>query len=268
MASESPAVIIFNTDSQEVSVKDGHTIALNDSGFISLGSSSGVAKPITLNSLGYQIVTGSGTAGSPDTGVVTVQGISSGQPINVSVGSWNLSTPIEIKHKNYASFTILSTATSPSANKSMLSLFNAGAVVLKIQEIYLVNVQSSAVSGVDINFEFRRMTGHTSGTLISAIETLDTLDSLDSNISVRTGATITGESSVLLWRNIWHSDESSPALDGASLDHAVQTMFPVFSRKNLESKAITLRNGEGITIKCTTSSTVGSFDLMAIVTQE
>jgi hypothetical protein len=178
---------------------------------------------------------------------------------------------VESKYRELATFTALSTATAPANNKSMFSIVNASgsAVTLKIQEIYLINVQQTAVGGVTLTFELRRITNHSGGTAITAIETMDSGDALNGSITARTNSTVSGESATLLWRSLWSSDEWSPGnSDVESNDHEFQTMFPIYSKKTNDSKPITLRANEGLTIKCTTNSTVGSFDIFVVFTQE
>jgi hypothetical protein len=176
-----------------------------------------------------------------------------------------------VKSREIATFTALATATAPANNKSMFSLQNTtgSAVKVKIHEIYLVNVQTAAATGVVITFEMRRATSHTSGTAITAIETMDSTDSLSASVTVRSNATITGESATLLWKNVWSSDDwSTGTNDVESADHDFQTMFPIYSRKTTDSKPITLNANESLTIKCATNTTVGTFDLMVVFTQE
>jgi hypothetical protein len=211
-----------------------------------------------VSSLGALRIDGYGTAGSPAGGVLSVQGVTGG-------------IPFFTKNKEVATFTALATSTSPGNNKSMWSIQNANgsSVTLKIHEIHLINVQTTSVTGVVVNFELRRATSHASGTAITSIEAMDTNDSLNANITVRTNATITGESTKLLWRCLWSSDEwGVGSTDVESYDHVFQTMFPIYSRKTNDTKPITLNANECLTIKCATNTTVGSFDIMVVFTQE
>lgn len=170
-----------------------------------------------------------------------------------------------------ATFTVLATGTTVINNKSLLSIMNGvgSSVILKVMSIYIVNVQSTAVTGIVGTFELRRITGHSSGTTITAIEELDTSDSLDGDVSVKTGATVSGESSKLLWRSVFSTDEwASGSLDNEAHEHIFQTMFPVWSRPERNSKHLTLKAGEGLTVKFATSSSVGTFDVMVVLGQE
>lgn len=176
-----------------------------------------------------------------------------------------------IRDREFATFTALATGIALGNNKSMFSIQNTtgSAVKCKIHEIYMINVQTTGVTGVITTFELRRATSHAAGTAITAIETMETTDSLNASITVRTNATITSESTTLLWRNLWSSDEwGARALDTESNDHSIQTMFPVYSRKTQGLKPITLNANETLTIKCATNTTAGTFDLLVVFTQE
>lgn len=241
---------------------------------------------LSLNTSGGLRVDGSGVTQPVSIGSnVTVVGAAangaavSGNPVLVSgydgTSARTLKTltdgTVQNKYREVATFTAISTATAPANNKSMFSIVNTtgSAVVGKIQEVYLTNVQTSAVTGVVITFELRRIVSHSGGTAITAIETMDSSDSLNSSITVRTNATVGTESANLLWRSLWSSDDwGTGTLDVEAHGHAFQTLFPIYSKRTSESKPITLRANEGLTIKCATNTTVGSFDLVVVFTQE
>ena len=175
------------------------------------------------------------------------------------------------RDREFATFTALATGIALGNNKSMFSIQNTtgSAVKCRIHEIYLANVQTTSVTGVVATFELRRATSHAAGTAITAIERMETTDTLDSSITVRTNATITSESATLLWRALWSSDDwGAGSLDTESNDHLIQTMFPIYSRKTLGLKPITLNANETLTIKCATNTTAGTFDLLVVFTQE
>ncbi len=176
-----------------------------------------------------------------------------------------------IRDREFATFTALATGIILGNNKSMFSIQNTtgSSVKCRIHEIYMINVRTAAVTGVVTTFELRRATSHAAGTAITAIETMETTDTLNASITVRTDATITGESATLLWRALWSSDEWGPGtLDVEASDHKIQTTFPIYSRKTQGLKPITLNANETLTIKCATNTTAGTFDLLVVFTQE
>jgi len=84
MANDSPAVIIYNSDGYEVTVKNATSIPTDTSAIIMAGSDGTNSRYLSVDASGRQLVVGAGTAGTPVGGVLTVQGISGGQVIPVS----------------------------------------------------------------------------------------------------------------------------------------------------------------------------------------
>lgn len=155
------------------------------------------------------------------------------------------------------------------SNKSMYSLVNTtgSTVKIRIREIRLINVQSTAVTGLVANFQLLRCTGHSAGTTTTCLPH-DSTDSLSSNVTSRTGATISGESSDCLRRWGWSTDEwAQGAQDVESQDHSTQLLLRAYDVVS-KSKPITLNANEGITLKQTVNSTVGTFDVVVVFTQE
>jgi hypothetical protein len=89
---KSPAAIPFSTDSVEMGVKDGLALPADTRGFIGVGFDGTYTRFIRTDSSGRQIIIGAGTAGTPAGGVVSIQGVSGGQPIPVSDGGGSLTT--------------------------------------------------------------------------------------------------------------------------------------------------------------------------------
>lgn len=143
-------------------------------------------------------------------------------------------------------------------NKSMISITNTSTRVVRLERIYLVNNQTTAITGVISNFDFLRITSHSAGTLITA-QPFDTVDSLDAGVTIRTGATVVGEGAVLK-RVVYSSDEwGVGASDNESLQNIQQQIMPIF-QSGLFYKPITLRQNQGFHIKHTINSTIGNFD--------
>lgn len=176
------------------------------------------------------------------------------------------------RYKELATFTGVATDIAIGNNKSMFSIVNASGstVVSRISAIYLVNVQTSAVTGVIGTFELRRITNHSAGTAITAIEKMDSNDTLSSSITLRTNGTVTSESTNLLWRAQFSTDEiaANANLDTSFSSHIFGTMFPVWKRADFDNKPIILNANEGLTVKFSTNSTAGTFDIMVVFTQE
>jgi hypothetical protein len=84
MGSESPNVILYDVNGQEMSVSNGSAIPSGTSGLMVLGSDGTNSRFITLDSTGRTITVGAGTAGTPAGGVISIQGVVGGTVIPVS----------------------------------------------------------------------------------------------------------------------------------------------------------------------------------------
>lgn len=168
-----------------------------------------------------------------------------------------------------ATFVVSAQNVAIGNGKSMLSIVNASGStkVLRLRELYLINVQTSAVTGVIGEFQLKRIVGHSGGTALTPAS-YDTSDSLDSAITARTGATVTSEGSDIFRRLYWSTDEwGVGAQDVESGDHGAQVMLNIM-RQQPWCKAFTLRANQGLTLKQITNSTAGTFDVVAVFTQE
>lgn len=149
-------------------------------------------------------------------------------------------------------------------NKSMIAIQNTGTSVAVLREIWIINDQTTAVTGVAGQFRAHRITSFSSGTALTPVAN-DTNDSLPSGISVATGATIVGESG-LLRAGTWSTDEWGPGTaDVESADHGQQQVEP-FWKQTPSGKGLVVRQNQGIHVRFATNSTAGAFNLRLIFT--
>jgi hypothetical protein len=85
MALDHPARILYDDDGVAMAVADAAALPAGTRGFIGVGYDGTSTRFIRLDSNGYQVLVGAGTAGSPSGGVLSVQGVSGGQALPVSV---------------------------------------------------------------------------------------------------------------------------------------------------------------------------------------
>ena len=171
--------------------------------------------------------------------------------------------------KQYPTF-ISGANTTTGLNKSMLSLINgaSSSINIKLHEIWIRNTLNTSTTGTIINFQLKRITGHTNGTNIT-IQPHDTNDTLDGYITVKKGAAVSGESTNTLWRWLMSGDFwTAGALDLDGFSAVMAVHFPVWKRLDDYTRPIILRPGEGIHIKCATNNTNGDFDLAFVFTTE
>lgn len=294
MSGYSSYVTLYDANENQLAVQVGIATPVSTPALMSAGSDGTNPRYLLLDSSGRQIIIGPVANGAAVTGNPLLIAGSDGtnarnirtavdgairidptgttsQPINDAGGSITIDGTITTIEKEYATFTALATNIDIGNNKSMFSIVNASGslVVIKISAIYIVNVRTSATTGVTGIFELRRIVNHSGGTQISNIETFDSIDTLNGSITIRTGSTVNSESSNLLWRSVFSTDEWGPGtIDVESNDHIFQTMFPFLNRQDYSNKLITLRANQGLNIKFATNSTSGTFDIMVVFTQE
>lgn len=157
----------------------------------------------------------------------------------------------------------------PGNLKSMFAIKNTGTSIVRIVEIKIVNSLNTAAIGVICTFGVYRISSYTNG-LAFVIPSYDTADSFTfGTISCHSGATVSGESAEVLHQCTWSSDEwTVGSQDVESADHTLQQLIPFWEQKANGTKALTIRQNEGLTIKCITNSTVGSFNISIIFTTE
>lgn len=235
MSADSPVAVVFGTDGYEVSVRDNTVLEDN------------------INADGY--IRGLLIAGSDGYKTHHIR--------------TNINGVLESSFHERPTFNAISTGVVTAFNKSLMSIVNTSSKKIKIEEIYLINVRTTSATGVQGIFEIRRITGHSSGSVVTNVEAYESDDVLDVGVTVRTGATVAGESINLLWKSLFSTDDHGIATeDVTTTEHIFQTMFPVFVKKTNSSKTITLKSNEGLTIKFTPNSTTGLFDIFCVFTQE
>jgi hypothetical protein len=215
-----------------------------------------------------------GSISAGDLSGMTIEGGTDGTTIgNVSdslkTNVTNFPTTQQTSDTELATFVAYAQDIAIGNNKSMVSLVNTSgsSVVIKIREIRIMNVQTTAVTGVIADMRLLRITNHSAGTAITPVAH-DTGDTLNGSVTARTGATVTSELTPVYRRWKYSTDEwGVGTLDVEALDQAIQKQSPLYEQV-AKTKPFTLRANEGFTIKQVTNSTVGTFDLLLVFTQE
>jgi hypothetical protein len=236
------------------------TSALQTTGNSSLASIDG-----KLNSLGQKTMANSvPVVIASDQTVIPISDNGGSLTIDGTVAISNSVSPTE-----RATFSAIAEAIDIANGKSMISLLNdsGSGVTIKITKMYLINTRTTATTGVIAEFQLRRFTGHSGGTLITT-DAYDTNDVLNGSVTVRTGATIAGEVTRDLRRWLWSSDEwGTGSTDVESDDHVNQSLVPSFEQSMI-CKPLVLNSGQGLHIRQNTNSNNGTFDLVIEFTQE
>lgn len=173
-------------------------------------------------------------------------------PLSVDLNGYLRSV---VKLEQPATFAVFTKVTTPAANSSVLSIASSNAATKKIvlKNIYLINVQSLAITGVNNEFQLLKFNSHNAGTALTPIAQ-DSTDILSGTTTVRTGANITGENASILKLWFLNGDE---IIAGPATNQGTQAGISQFAPdlNPINIKQPTIRPGEGMHIKCITSAT-------------
>lgn len=84
MTTDSPVVVLFNSDGYEVNVKPNVSIPAGTTAILSAGTDGANSRFISVDSSGRQVVVGAGVAGTPAGSLITIQGDPAGVPVPIS----------------------------------------------------------------------------------------------------------------------------------------------------------------------------------------
>jgi hypothetical protein len=199
----------------------------------------------------------------------TIEGGTDGTAIGNVSDALKVTGTISTSMTDKATYTAWAIDVATANNKSMISIQNTtgSTVTVRVQKIHLINSQTSAVTGVITDFRLLRAVSHASGTTVTP-GVHQTATALNSSVTVQTGATITTEDTAILGRWKYSNDEwGSGSADVESFDHATNSTSPVFSADRNSSPIVLIAN-QCLTLKCVTSTTVGTFDICVVFTTE
>lgn len=162
-----------------------------------------------------------------------------------------------------ATYTAVSIDTAYANNKSMLTIFNGSGsgVVLRIYRIWTTNSQLTGVTGVVQNLAIRRLIASSGGTTITPVKHDTNSSNLPAQVLITTNATDTVTDTLRICRR----DNDEPAVAGTGTNELAM-LFPLnliweSGYYDTTIEPLVLREGEGITVRNETSTTVGSLDV-------
>lgn len=158
---------------------------------------------------------------------------------------------------------VLADAVTPAANKHVISAFNdvGSGVVLELRKLFIINVQLASATGVALRHDVKKATAHSGGTAITAQAADSDNAALPTEVTFRTNGTVTEGS--LLFPLSFNNDEAGATQAFPSTQLLAGINWAI---EGPEVQGLRLREGEGLTIKQITSSTVGSFAWLAVFT--
>lgn len=164
-----------------------------------------------------------------------------------------------------ATFTAAFLGVTFGNNKSMAGVFNGSGsgVILRVKRVWILNNQTSAVTGVLTTFSMRRSTAQSSGTSVTPVKHDTSSSNLPAQVLVAHGATVTSATADTLRNWVWSNDE--PAASAGTSDE-FECLVPLncvwdAATGDADIEPLVLREGYGVDIRHSGSSTVGVCDV-------
>lgn len=154
--------------------------------------------------------------------------------------------------------------TAFASNKSLLSLFNGAGSgrVLRVYRVWALNHQTAAVVGVMTAIELRRITASSGGTAQTPIKHDTNSATLPAQVTAATGPTDTVTD--LFRRVLWSGDEPGVGTgtndEWECLPENGKLWDAGYGDTTVEP--ITLREGQGISLRQPGANTIGVIDVM------
>lgn len=152
-----------------------------------------------------------------------------------------------------------------AANKSMATIFNGSGSgrVVRIKRVWFLNNQTVAVTGVLTTMELRRITASTGGSAITTVKHDTTSEAIPAQITTTSGATDTLSSDPAFMRWMWSNDEPAASSLTSDETETIPVLSLIFdSTGDADLEPITLRTGEGLSVRHTGSTAVGTADVI------
>jgi len=145
--------------------------------------------------------------------------------------------------------------TDNATNVSHISILNTTSdKIVQLHKLFMVPLQTAAVTGIMLRFDALRITAHSSGTQITPERLDSTNAALPAGVTVRTKATVTEGAQLFGWA--LSNDEigaTGAIVAGATILQGLNLMF-----ESPRIQDFTLRQNEGLHIKQVTATSVAA----------
>lgn len=158
----------------------------------------------------------------------------------------------------------LADAVTFAQNKQVISIMNesGSGKMLAIKKLFMINTQLSSVTGVAVRADLKKITAHSGGSSITCQSCDSTNPALPAQITVRSAATSVTEGALLFPLTFTNDEAGATQAFPSTQLMAGLNWVP----EGVEIQEIRLREGEGITIKIITNSSVGQFAWLVVFT--
>lgn len=155
------------------------------------------------------------------------------------------------------------TPMATAQNKYLLALLNTGTQVVRVKKLFLINAALTAVTGVGMQYDVKRSSTITGGTAVTP-NPADTADGAVSGLTCVHSPTSVTEG-VLLYS--WFTNNDEVGATNAFPSNYLQALGNI-QPEGPEIRELTLRQNEGCTVKQITSTAVGIYGVLAVITVE
>jgi hypothetical protein len=150
-------------------------------------------------------------------------------------------------------------------NKSMAAILNGSGSgrIVRIKRVWVLNNQTSAVTGVLTSWSLKRSSAQSGGTAVTPTKHDTASEALPGAVLVATGATVTQTADVSLRQWVWSNDE--PAA-GTGTSDEFECLVPLncvwdSATGDADIEPIVLREGQGLDVRHLGTTTVGVADI-------
>lgn len=160
-------------------------------------------------------------------------------------------------------YTVAGLAVTFGNNKSMLGVFNGSGSgrIIRIKRIWVLNNQTTGVTGVLTTWAVRRTTAQSGGTTVTPVKHDTSSETAPAQCLFATGATVTLSDTFRQF--MWSNDE--PAASTGTSDE-FECLVPLncvwdSATGDTDIEPIVCREGQGISVQHSGSTTVGVADI-------
>lgn len=158
----------------------------------------------------------------------------------------------------------LADAVTFAQNKQVISIMNetGSGKMIAIKKLFMINTQLSSVTGVAVRADVKKITAHSGGSSITCQSCDSTNAALPAQVTVRSAATSVTEGAILFPLTFTNDEAGATQAFPSTQLMAGLNWVP----EGVEIQEIRLREGEGMTIKIITNSSVGQFAWLIVFT--
>lgn len=150
-------------------------------------------------------------------------------------------------------------------NKSMAALFNGAGSgrIIRVKRIWVLNNQTAGVTGVLTTFALKRSSAQSAGTAVTPTKHDTASENMPAQVAVAAGATVTQTADVAYRTWVWSNDEPAASSGTSDEFECLVPLVCVFDAAtgDADVEPIVLREGQGLDVRHTGSSTVGVCDI-------